>query len=65
MKEVGRFIDETFKISLDIQKTKGKKLVDFKKGVMESQELISVKADVHKFAMQFDIPGFDVDSIDI
>lgn len=36
MREVGRFIDEVFNISLDIQKSKGKKLVEFKKGVRES-----------------------------
>jgi glycine hydroxymethyltransferase len=35
-REVGRFIDEAFKISLDIQKEKGKKLVDFNVGLKES-----------------------------
>ena len=36
MREVGRFIDELFKISLDIQEKKGKKLSDFKDGLSES-----------------------------
>jgi len=65
MKEVGRFIDEAFKISLDIQKNKGKKLKEFKTGCVESKELHLLKDEVHKFACQFDIPGFDVDEIDI
>ena len=65
MREVGRFIDECFKISLDIQQTKGKKLKEFKTGCTESKELHQLRDDVHKFACQFDIPGFDVDEIDI
>jgi len=36
MREVGRFIDETFKISLDIQAKKGKKLTAFREGLKES-----------------------------
>ena len=39
MREVGRFIDETFKISLGIQEEKGKKLAEFRKGLSESKEL--------------------------
>lgn len=33
MRETGRFLDELFKISLNIQKEKGKKLADFRKGL--------------------------------
>ena len=39
MREVGRFIDEGFKISLGIQAEKGKKLVAFKKGLAESDAI--------------------------
>lgn len=39
MREVGRFIDEGFKISLDIQAERGKKLVEFKKGLAESEHI--------------------------
>lgn len=39
MRETARFIDEAFKISLDIQDRKGKKLVDFKIGLDESNEV--------------------------
>lgn len=65
MKEVGRFLDELFQISLGIQKEKGKKLVDFRKGLNESQEIIDLAHEVNTFASQFDIPGFDATKIDI
>jgi len=39
MREVGRFLDELFKISLNIQSEKGKKLTDFRKGLSESKEI--------------------------
>lgn len=39
MREVGRFLDEVFKISLNIQNEKGKKLTEFRKGLKESKEI--------------------------
>lgn len=65
MGEVARFLDELFKISLDVQATKGKKLVDFKKGMAESKELKALSDAVHEFSCQFDIPGFDATKIDV
>jgi len=65
MKEVGRYIDEAMKISLDIQAKKGKKLIEFKKGLVESREIADLRDDVHKFSCQFDIPGFKASEIDI
>jgi len=50
MKEVARFIDEGFKISLDIQKEKGKKLSDFNAGLKTNKELADLRDEVHKFA---------------
>ena len=35
MREVGRFLDELFKISMGIQADKGKKLSEFRKGLKE------------------------------
>ena len=64
MKETARFIDEGFKISLDIQATKGKKLKDFNIGLTESKEIKALNTEVNNFASQFDIPGFDADSIE-
>lgn len=65
MKEVGRYIDEVMKISLDIQAKKGKKLSEFKKALVDSREIADLKEDVHKFSVQFDIPGFKASEIDI
>jgi|OM-RGC.v1.038101904 hypothetical protein len=49
---------------LDIQKEKGKKLKDFKTGLKESQAIKELNTAVNQFAMQFDIPGFDANSIE-
>lgn len=64
MREVARFMDETLRISLDIQSAKGKKLKDFKNGLDESQAIKELNAAVNEFAMQFDIPGFDARTIE-
>lgn len=50
MREVGRFIDEIVKISLDIQAKKGKKLTEFKVGLDESKEILDLKEAVHDFS---------------
>ena len=65
MREVGRYIDELFKISLDIQAKKGKKLTEFRVGLKESNEIKQLRDEVHNFSMQFDMPGFDVKDIDL
>jgi len=51
MKEVARFIDEGFKISLDIQAKNGKKLVDFNNGLASSTEIKQLGDSVHNFAV--------------
>ena len=48
--EVARFIDETFKVSLAIQESKGKKLSDFKVGLETSPQIKAIAAEVHKFS---------------
>jgi len=65
MREVGRFIDEVFKVSLSIQEQRGKKLADFNIGLAESKDITQLREEVNKFAIQFEIPGFDADAIDI
>lgn len=47
MRETARFIDEAFKISLDIQDQKGKKLNDFKDALVDSQHIKDLHASVH------------------
>ena len=65
MKEVARFIDEVMKISLDIQNQRGKKLVDFEHGLMESEAIKQLRDEVFEFACQFPIPGFDPNEIEL
>jgi len=50
MTQVAEYIDELFKISLDIQAKKGKKLADFKNGLKESAEMKQLGDEVYKFA---------------
>lgn len=50
MREVGRFIDEGFKISLGIQAERGKKLVEFKKGLAASEHIKQLRDEVHEFS---------------
>jgi len=50
MREVGRFLDELFKISMNIQNEKGKKLTEFRKGLKESKEIEQLGIDVNAFA---------------
>jgi glycine hydroxymethyltransferase len=65
MKEVGRFIDEVFKVSLKVQETHGKKLRDFNRGLKESTEIAQLGSEVSEWASQFDIPGFDATAIEM
>lgn len=50
MREVGRYLDELFKICLSIQAEKGKKLVAFKKGLLESNDIKQLGDEVNKFS---------------
>jgi len=50
MKQVGQYIDDIFKISLDIQAQKGKKLSEFKAGLVESRDIADLREEVHKFS---------------
>lgn len=57
MKVVADFLVKSVKISQDIQEKYGKKLVDFVKGLEESEELKKLATEVRQFATQFSIPG--------
>ena len=63
-REVGRLLDDAIKIGLDLQKrANSKKLVDFKKELGKSEEISQLADEVQKFAVQFPIPGFDVETL--
>ena len=65
MKYVGKFLFDVIEISKNIQKEKGKKLKNFQVGLKESKDIETLAKEVEEFASQFDIPGIDVDAIDI
>jgi glycine hydroxymethyltransferase len=58
-KQVGEFIAGAVDIASEIQKTSGKKLVDFKKTLNESPpgSLLKLKTDVESFATKFEMVG--------
>lgn len=50
MREVGRFIDEAFKISLKIQSENGKKLKDFQDALLLSKDIKDLSNEVTSWA---------------
>lgn len=63
--KVGDFLDRAIKISLDIQKESGKKLVDFLAAVPKNKEIEQLRHDVSVFATSFPMPGFNVDEMTV
>ncbi len=57
MKVIAGFLVQSVAISLAVQEKYGKKLVDFVKGLEESEELKKLAEEVSVFATQFSIPG--------
>jgi len=64
MDEVAELLHRGAVIGLDIQKNTGKKLTGFIDAMEGSEKIVKLKEDVHSFAKQFDIPGFDVKEFD-
>lgn len=58
--QIADFLERAINITLKVQKEHGKLLKDFSKGVEKNAEIDALKADVEKFSMSFDMPGFDV-----
>lgn len=57
MKVIAGFLVQSVALSLAVQEKYGKKLVDFVKGLEESEELKKLAEEVSVFATQFSIPG--------
>ncbi|CBQ70355.1 probable serine hydroxymethyltransferase, cytosolic [Sporisorium reilianum SRZ2] len=57
MEKVAEFLDRVVQISLDIQKTSGKKLVDFMNAARQSEAVKQLNQDVEAFATSFPLPG--------
>lgn len=63
--KVGDFLDRAIKISLDIQKEVGKKLVDFLAALPKNKDIEQLRHDVSVFATSFPMPGFNVDEMTV
>merc|ERR1712070_1198644 len=57
-KKIGEFLDRCCQIALEVQKTKGKKLAEFEKGLGEdNKDLMELRAEVEAWSLQFGFPG--------
>ena len=55
--KVGDFLHRVVQICLRVQKESGKKLVDFKKNIVNDEELKAICVEVNEFASKFPMPG--------
>ena len=60
---IAGFLARAADIALDVQKTSGKQLKDFIKGLEGHAKLAALRAEVETFASSFPMPGFDAASI--
>lgn len=56
-KKIGEFLDRCAQIALAVQKEKGKKLVDFEKGLVGNSDLDTLRKEVEEWAIKFGFPG--------
>jgi len=57
-KFIGQCLDRCCQIALRVQSEKGKKLVDFEKGLtLEDKEIAALRAEVQAWAVKFGFPG--------
>jgi len=57
MVQVAQFLDEAFKISLQIQAKTGKKLEDFLPALNNNHDIHSLKEKVENYSKKFPMPG--------
>lgn len=55
--KVGEFLDRVVKICLRVQSKTGKKMVEFKKGIADDEELKTLSQEVNQFSKAFPMPG--------
>lgn len=61
--KIGEFLHRALELCKSIQASKGKKLVDFKKGLDESEEIKVLRKDVEAFAQTLSMPGFATEGL--
>ena len=62
-KKVAAFLDRAVKISLDVQKSSGKKLKDFVASLPNNKDIPVLAHEVAQFATSFPMPGFDTETM--
>merc|ERR1712048_1388391 len=56
--KIALFLDRCCQVALSVQKEKGKKLVDFEKGLGDdNKDLVALRNDVESWAIKFGFPG--------
>merc|ERR1712232_55110 len=56
-KKIGEFLDRCCQIALAVQKEKGKKLVDFEKGLVDNKDVDALRKEVEEWSIKFGFPG--------
>jgi glycine hydroxymethyltransferase len=58
--QIAEYLHQAVTICLNVQEEHGKILKDFKKGLVNNQDIETLRAEVEKFATSFEMPGFRV-----
>ena len=61
--KIGEFLHRAVELCKSIQESHGRKLVDFKKGLDESQEIKVLRKDVEAYAQSLKMPGFATEGL--
>jgi glycine hydroxymethyltransferase len=55
--QIADFLDRCAQIAIKIQDTHGKKIVDFRKGLVDNPDITKLRQEIHEFCGKFPIPG--------
>jgi glycine hydroxymethyltransferase len=58
--QIAEYLHQVVTICLKVQEGHGKILKDFKKGLVNNQDIEDLRTEVEKFAISFEMPGFRV-----
>ena len=61
--KVGEFLHRAVGICKAVQESHGKKLVDFKKGLADNEDVKALRSEVEAFAASHPMPGFSTDGL--
>ncbi|KAK1698418.1 hypothetical protein QYE76_015115 [Lolium multiflorum] len=58
--QIAEYLHQAVVICLDVQKQRGKRYVDFIVDLEKNKDIAELRAEVQKFAISFEMPGFEV-----